>query len=301
MTSTQPSGLPVDFDLLADYAEGLLPGDEAARVEALVEHETAWSSAFAALNAALPSVATALAGAATERPTMPTDIADRLGATIRGLVADRPADDVRTLPVPGREPSSRPADTRPATRSTARKRRRTGRDAVLAAVVLIVVVIGGLAIINHRSRPPSSSSAATSAAGVADSGVPATAEGDLGPVLTSTGTDYTRASLHPSTVTPQLAPTGKQPYATTPTVPGPDAAQKPQIPAGLARLGGASALAACVNAVQADTGGTATVVDYASFNGTPALIITLSGINLVVAVGADCGLPGSGSDELARQ
>jgi hypothetical protein len=70
----------------------------------------------------------------------------------------------------------------------------------------------------------------------------------------------------------------------------------------LHRLDDRTALATCLDAVAVAHGQgpvAVNVVDYASFEGKPALVITFadpSGAHWVWVAGAACGLPGSGAD-----
>ncbi|HWB35470.1 MAG TPA: hypothetical protein VHA75_05525, partial [Rugosimonospora sp.] len=69
---------------------------------------------------------------------------------------------------------------------------------------------------------------------------------------------------------------------------------------GLARLNDPAALDTCLAAVVAAHPGTVEIVEYARFEGSPALIVLVAdaaGTRTVVA-GPDCGLPGRGDDEV---
>lgn len=73
-----------------------------------------------------------------------------------------------------------------------------------------------------------------------------------------------------------------------------------QVPAGLERLSGQSALAACLAAVAAPHPGSVTAVDFASFRGNPALVLVVESTGpgrTVVVVGPACGAAGAGADE----
>jgi hypothetical protein len=75
-------------------------------------------------------------------------------------------------------------------------------------------------------------------------------------------------------------------------------------PAPLARLRAPDALMACLDAIgQANGAGTITVqsVDYARFEGNPALVVRFSAANgsWVWASGPACGAPGSGAATVA--
>ena len=72
------------------------------------------------------------------------------------------------------------------------------------------------------------------------------------------------------------------------------------VPQSLTRLTAASDRQACLSQVTAEHAGVPTVVDYARYQGRPAMVVVLSdpGAGEVVVVGPDCGLPGSGTDQI---
>jgi hypothetical protein len=78
------------------------------------------------------------------------------------------------------------------------------------------------------------------------------------------------------------------------------------VPAELRRLQDPVARAACLNAVVGEYGGQVALVDYARFQGQPALVVIVDGTRigagkrLVIAVGPDCGIGGAIADELYR-
>ena len=81
---------------------------------------------------------------------------------------------------------------------------------------------------------------------------------------------------------------------------------KPEaVPTELRRLQDPVARAACLNAV-VEYGGQVALVDYARFEGRPALVVIVDGTRLgagkrlVIAVGPDCGIGGAIADELYR-
>jgi hypothetical protein len=163
---------------------------------------------------------------------------------------------------------------------------------------VIILAVGGIALLN-KGQPDTHTATSAGAVAAPEVTVPHKASDGGGPLLTATGRNYLRTSLgYTFNSAPGPAQPGLASHASAGTTRGPDALR---IPAGLARLGDQSALQACLSAVEADSGDTAAVVDYALFEGTPALIITLAGLDRVIVVGADCGKTGSGTDELARQ
>jgi hypothetical protein len=272
----------VDLDLLADYTEGLLDPPDQARVESLVHTDREWASALDALRTALPSVATALASSDAE--PIPTDV---LTATLRALAAERERDAHPSAGPRSTRETTRPAAGRP---PTVRKRRRPS-PAVLAALGLLAVVAIGVGFLINT---------ATDSNRVSGSAAPAAAPqiAAVGPVeIRTTGTDYTSTTLS----------SGFAADAPTSAVPGPHVGHSitplttriPLAP-GLDRLRPQPALDACLLQVETVLRGHATTVDYATYQGTPALIITVPDIDTVIAVGANCGVAGSGIDELAR-
>jgi len=152
----------VDLDLLADYVEGVLDPDEQARVQLLVQHDRDWASAHDALQAALPSVAAALAS--VNPVAMPASV---LAATLRSFAAERAVDPSTALPdqTPGGAPrrdTTRPATGRPPTSSTKRARRRELRTAALSAFALVLVVAFGLGYLIRNNDQGANDSKATS-------------------------------------------------------------------------------------------------------------------------------------------
>jgi len=108
--------------------------------------------------------------------------------------------------------------------------------------------------------------------------------------ITSSGFDYSQ---------PTLGAPVPQPVAPGFTSRAPQFPGDTGTPEKLGRLVDRSALTACLVQVSAAYGGVPTSVDYARYEGQPALIVQIPSAHLVVAVGPDCGLPGSGTDVLA--
>jgi hypothetical protein len=79
-----------------------------------------------------------------------------------------------------------------------------------------------------------------------------------------------------------------------------DAAGATNVPAGLSRLTDPAQLRACLDDIVAGQGGRVSQVDYARYQGNPALIVSLVGGRVsVVAAGPDCGLPSAGAAIIA--
>jgi hypothetical protein len=306
----------VDFDLLADYVGGALDGTpEHATVAGLIARDPAWRAAHDALAQATTAVGHELGvlGAAAE--PMPAEFAVRLDAAFGAGVADPAPIDAELAtpgapylkPVRGEASERRPTpavDRGAGVRSgtTRPSRRRRLRWAVPIAAAAGVLAFAGFGIDYLVSGTKATSDTATTSAGGAaraESG-PMSASG-LAPLaappaagqIRSSGVDYNRATLGGDTGGVLAVPTPKgasrRPEAAT------DSASAP-----LDRLRAPDALAACLDAIaQANGAGTITVqsVDYARFQGRPALVVRFSGGNgrWAWASGPQCGAPGAGA------
>lgn len=147
--------------------------------------------------------------------------------------------------------------------------------------------------------------------------------------LLVSGTDYTSSGLRGEVVdlgqraagaektyegpgdSPATGPADTGPAATGPAATGPTeqtgrAPGSTPVPAGLRRLADLTALETCLAAVTAEHGrGEISVqtVDYASFEGAPALVVVFTspaGERWAWVAGPDCGLPGSAADTRQR-
>jgi hypothetical protein len=303
----------VDLDLLADYAGGALEGTpEQVRASALVASEPAWADALESLRVADAMVRADLARLADSPEPLPGDIATRLDRALHqarphlpeshadlpdstvpgnvdlaevraGRLKDRPGTD-RSVAI-----RDEPADLRVA---RLRRRFRIAAAAGVAAGLLALAVPAGYLVLGQNGLADSREDMAATE-GRSDTGAPeATSdEGDrrgagaLGagyPVpVTASGTDYARDSL--------LTVQGLRAGA---------ARTVPRAPEGLSRLLALPALDDCLTAIRSAHPGTVTIVDYARFEGAPALIVAItatSGSTRVVVAGPDCGR--SGTDE----
>lgn len=241
----------------------------------------------------------------------------------------RPGDDRPTGP--GTRPGARPdSGARPHSggRPPAARRRRWVRLAGPALVTAAVVAFGAVAL--TRLVPPDGQSEAASTAGgsghatavpeqATDASAPRLLLDEAPQQLLASGTDYSPATLtagvaelarrvradkefgvfgSPATARSDRVPTGDPaPAGPMSTIP---------VPAGLLRLADRTALSACLAAVTGEHGRgpvTVQVVDYASFEGRPALVIVFAdgtGARWAWVSGPDCGLPGSGADTRHR-
>jgi hypothetical protein len=272
---------PIDddeLDRLADYVAGVLDPVDAARVRQLVDTDPTWARAYAGLDAAGSQLDAELAGLAD--PPMPGDVAERLRAV---LALQSPPRDARTDNVVHLS-----SWRRRWTRGTA------GVAAVAAAVFVIFFSIAQLS--TSVSNNTSTSSGAAAQPGAAP--VPNKGAFDSGSIsVTHSGTDYTAGTLPGARA---ALPTNGGPEANpgVPTVASGDAPLRQNDAGTLDRLAGPVTLGACLMAITQRYGGQPTAVDYARFEGSPALIVQLSGgTRRVVVVGPKCGLPGSGADE----
>ncbi len=287
----------IDLDLLADYADGLLgPADE-ARVAALVQDDREWAFALDALRSALPQVNAALAGANSE-PIPPATLAAVLRAvqeqdSAAQLPELRPGDapDGRREDTTAPRDTTRPSAGRPPSKSKAKRKRRLSAAVLTACALFALFGIGVGYLLNSTGQ--STEKQATSAKAAAPQAIAGGAAGIPPVKIIISGLNYTAATL------------GSTAFAShTTTNPGPNAAApngtRAPLTSTLDRLSRPAALDECLKQVETLIGGHATTVDYAEFDGQPALIITLPDAGTVVAVGANCGVAGSGIDELAR-
>jgi hypothetical protein len=265
---------------------------------------------------------------------MPAELAARLDAMFRAAAdsavspADEPAastaDEPAGFPVAasgrhdargpadGRHDSRGPADGRPArsaVRGTGRRMRWATPIAVAAG--LFAFVGFGLDYLAGRSADNAADTAASmpesDAGGAGDAGAPASAAGSAAAgadpaeaQILNTGTDYTLATL---TLEPQpraLSAPEIDASADSRTGKYQDSAR-----ASLGRLVARTALDACLAAIeQANAGGPLSVssVDYARFEGRPAVVVRFSADNgrWAWASGPQCGAPGGGADVLGK-
>jgi hypothetical protein len=285
---------PVDLDLLADYAAGALDPAAADEVADLVRTDDRWARALEALTRADETVRAELRDLTLADLTMPPDVAARLESALTEAASPSRSNVVSIV--------------------AARARRRRLMTGVTAAAATLVLFVCGLAVVKGVYR---SETASTSAGGAAqDAGAPAR-EGQAPPavkpsppagtgsssalVVAATNGDYTTQDLRQllDKPAPDYVRDGG-PGKTTSDTAAPVAPQPLplSVPPALSRLAAPDALAACLAALRGPHPGEPALIDYARFEGRPALIIQIrSGTAVtVVAVGEQCGL--SGPDEL---
>jgi hypothetical protein len=259
----------VDPDRLADFVGGALdgtPDDEAVRE--LVSSDDAWADAYASLVAADALVRVELRELGGPVP-IPVDVVKKLDRALAEAAV--PTATVHHL------------DARRRWRKAA-----IGLSAAAAAVVIIgLATVGVLRGVNGVTSSKDS-------AGSTGAMAPQRAAGAPPQVMTS-GRDYSAATLgqvgQPSTLSGQgLA--GPESDTGTDNLAGP-----------LARLTDPTARESCLTAIVGAYGGQVGTVDFARFNGTPALVAVVTGsprapgARWIVVVGPACGEGSSGIDE----
>jgi hypothetical protein len=284
-----------ELDRLADYTAGALTGAEADEVARLIHTDDRWAAAHAELLAAQPAVSAALRSAAEAPVTMPPEIAARLDAALAHARSDRRTTD-------------RWATARPITdRHSRRHRTRPGRPArwspallrIAAGVVVFAAVGGGIvtwAALGDLTGGMPAMDAGEALAEDVDAGTPPSIEGtvatDVGPQVIASGTDYTTASL------PDLVRI--VPLATPQELGRRDAELSDlTVEDSLAGVATPAGLNRCLDAVQRAYPGVVSIVDFARFEGEPAVVIGVQdgGRWTVIAVGEGCGV--DGLDEVA--
>ena len=248
----------------------------------LVATDEQWATAYEALLGADAAVTDQLrgvrrrAGTDARRRGRPADHRVRCGA-----IADRRA--------------ANPVRTSGWSRHNGRRAgpRRTWRTAVGVAAAVAVVGAGSVAIVprlfggESRSSPTAGSGLAQDRPEIAQG--PGAAESDaagnapsttLGTVRSS-GSDYTADSLS-ALAAPSIAEAGPRSTSTDggPDIKGgpPSAPATPTaVPEQLRRLSEPDGRSACVNAILAEYGGSVTLLDYARYQGSPALVVLLDG------------------------
>jgi len=284
-----------EFDRLADFAAGILSARDEAETAELVRTDARWGQAHTALLRADAAVRTELHAAATP-VAMPADVADRLDAAIAA------AGTAASLTPPagrGSAASGHTEDRAGGTRSNVvsidsrrRRRMRLGLQVAGAAAAVVAVVFGMAALgkVDSQSGTATSAPAMDSAGGGA---VGPVVPGSTAPVIRS-GRNYqpstldqlSRAPFAASAPAPAPALNGSKSTNVEDAAPNRDALQ---------RLSAPSALTACLAAIAPDHPGTVTVVDYAQFEGVPALLVLVQedSTRTVVVVGENCGAGGS--------
>lgn len=280
----------LDLDELAD----LLAGEAADRQVDHVAHCPVCSVALVELEDAGAQVRAALA--ALPPPPVPADLAARLEAALREAgpvpeATDGPAPPaLRPLPLRDEEDDDR---LRPAARPPAQRDAHRRRPVLLgAAAAAAAVALGGAAL---TATLPGGTDAQPAAAGASGPQQESAVASPVAPQLAS-GRSYGPGTRDLAAALPALL----QPAAPARTAPGalPGSAADDD---GLGRLREPAALAACLAALP-DTPGEPLALDYASYDGRPALVVVRPAADPalveVAVVGPECraGAP----DELLR-
>jgi hypothetical protein len=262
----------VDLDRLADYTAGLLDRRERDRVDELIATDPAWRDAHVALLAAQPRLDAVLAGLGSD--PLPVDVAVALDAAL-----------VR--------------EGEPAVAGTTVKARRRWRRLMVStagAAAAVVAVFGGVVALSNSGGPTSHTLNGGQGAAAPAARAPAEGFADAGPAtVLHSGTDYTPRTLSALVGADRAkdAASGSAPRPAAPGAPGVAQAAPPD-GGPLARLGQSQALGDCLAAIVALHGGTPSVVDYARFQGRPALIVVLTtgSAHRIVVAGPECGTAG---------
>jgi len=298
VSATLPGDRPVDIELLADFSEGLLAPAEAEAVRAQVDADPDWAAALSLLRESAPGVTAALAAyAADTSAAMPPDVADRLTAA---LIAERSAGDTAvseqvtpTQAAPRRRPLRSPATRPPTSRKSSGRGRRSRSPWTLGALaaVVVLVVVGLGFVVKFVAAPTEKSSGSASVASAPElDGV-----GLPGLTITSSGIDYTSLTFSavtptkPSPLAPSAATAIKSPAGINgPSLNGPKALRN--VPPALDRLLDPVTLRACAIKIEGLATGTARSIDFATYHGAPAIIVTLESPTSRVAADPNCDL-----------
>ena len=307
MTSSDGTVPPVDLDLLADYLDNVLPAGPAAIVAHRIESDARWASAAERLRATTPAVTDILRTTGTE--AMPDALLDRFLAAlpdrkpVPASLGDTPsADSASADSASDDQPSRDGRDAPPARVISLDGRRRRPRWSGLAKIAAALIVLTGVGTgigLGLQATTTSATKSSSGAASTAEAPFRSSAGGVVTQV-TASGHDYGREL--------SAAPTAPQPRVQSPAVPTPntasggggpasDSTSVPGAPRALQRLA-SGGLPACLAQVQDQFSAVPTKADFAFYAGTPAVVVTLSNAT-AVAVGAECGLPGRGTDVLA--
>lgn len=293
MTGAEFDG--VDLDLLADYVGGALTGTpDEERVAALLAADPAWRTAYEVLEPGMIAVAGVLRE--FEPEPMPDDLTARLDELFR-----TPAPTVTAITVPAAEVPeavSEPAPSVPAKVVDLGRARRMRRWAAPLAVAAAVIAFAGFGVSQFERPTSSMNDSAAPAAGRNAEAAPMVAVGPPPDGVARTGTDYTGATLPEAAV-------GETRVAGTFGGSMPPAVEGAEQGGALDGLDRTDTLAACLAAIAQENGGgaiTVEFVDYARFEGAPALIVRFSAANgvWVWAVGPGCGTPGTGADSVKQ-
>ncbi|HEX5540929.1 MAG TPA: hypothetical protein VFX60_05105 [Micromonospora sp.] len=308
----------VDHDLLADYVGGALAGtsDEAVVAQLIAEYP-AWKQAYADLTLAVGRVSDVLADWGAAELATPPDITARLtgalAAAADGAAPEPPLRDPVRVPGQSRRPGTTTGPTpagpnRPPAGGSRRQARWVG-PITIAAAVAAFAGLGANQLDWFGSGSDAGAANSGSDAGPAEGqnhadvllapeSAPPAFPAPLSEKVSVSGTDYAPATLSDAVNAlpePTSATTDAREQAST-------LPSEEDVPPGLERLVDHDALATCLGAV-ADEHNHGPVhvnlVDYATFQRTPALVIIFidgTATRWTWAAGPDCGKSGSGAD-----
>ncbi|MET0493832.1 MAG: hypothetical protein ABW000_11955 [Actinoplanes sp.] len=326
MTGAEFSG--VDIDLLADYVGGALDGtpDEAV-VAALIVDDPAWRDAHALLSGGVATVSAQLHALPPE--PMPAMVIARLDAALSqaATTADSETQAATTADTKTQGEMTADSETRGGTTTDTKtqggtpaggvapvrqlaavrekRRRRWAAPVGIAAGVLAFAGFGVQEFAGDSAEQTASSSAGGSAENAPAMDTNGTLALPAGPAEVSTsGTNYSRQTLGDVSLRSQAVP--PEPFTASSgkerKLPAPSRGAMADDDA-LSRLRVQEALLACINAIADGNGAgavTAQTVDYARFDGVPAVIVRFTATNgsWVWAVGPECGARGGDADKL---
>jgi hypothetical protein len=319
---------PRDFDLLADYLGGALADTPAeTEVARRIQQDPVWHRAHSALAEAIAAVGADLDAWGGAPEPMPVDVAARLTAALAGT--ERPGLAPGAAGEPGEDAAGVDEDAEPSGvgagrgrlsvvpgPSAAPRRRWVRWAGPLAAAAAFVGAIGlGLQVLPQVDS--GSDDAASTSGGSADRApengpapVGAPAQEDRASLLAAlpvrqlvaSGADYRRDNLAASRLSPQTFASDDWRTAADPPV----VLAQANVPAALRRLTAPAALSACLAAIGGEHPRPAAMimlVDFASFEGSPALLVVFTdsaGERWAWATGPDCGLGNTGADARYR-
>jgi hypothetical protein len=292
----------VDIDLLADYIGGALAGTPTeSAVAARIADDPAWQTAYDSLSASMAFVGAELSRLDTE--PMPADLAARLDTMFRSADGATTASESPPALALVRGNVAVDDGSTPVPKKIAKRAGRRLRFATPIAIAAgVVAFIGfGMDYVAGRNAERTSDSAAPAAARPESAGDSTRSAPLAGPKVLASGTDYTLGTLARETAVPLTAP-GSEPSSTRTSSPElMTTAEEPE----LQRLAAMPALQDCLNEIERENvGGTISVqsVDYARFDGLPAVVVRFTAANgrVAWASGPSCGAPGAGADTLGK-
>lgn len=303
----------VDLDRLADYISGALDGTpDAAAVADLIATDPRWTRAHAALVAADALVRADLAALADRPEPMPDDVMARLDAAF----AAEP-------PPAGATPDQKPQlSVLPGGRATATPSapRRRWRSVVGVAAAIVILGIGAITLAPRLSQNSTSTASRSDAGKSVSEGAGAPQAAGPGPSssyaygtsgspgINASGSNYTAESLSVlgGAAGPAIAGQGDSAKSNRPNAleaPSQPAVPITAVPEALRPLTQPDARDSCVKAILKEYGGTATLLDYAQYQSSPALVVVIDGAHgvpgrkWVVVVGPKCGTGGAIADQ----